>query len=225
MTSADTYFYEPAKGHGLPHDPFKAIVAPRPIGWIGSRDAQGRGNLAPYSFFNAMCDTPPVIAFSSAGRKDSLSNIEATGEFVANFASTRLAAAMNASSASFPHGEDELRAVGLTPAPGRAIDVPHVAEAAAALECRLLQVLELTDLDGRPTHRFVVFGQVVGVHIDPDYLRDGLFDTGAAGPIMRAGYLTEYVAADAASIRHITRPQTVQEALASLRAPTPEASD
>ncbi|NII10792.1 flavin reductase family protein [Oleiagrimonas sp. C23AA] len=211
MTRAETYFYEPAKGHGLPHDPFKAIVAPRPIGWIGSRDAEGRGNLAPYSFFNAMCDTPPVVAFSSAGRKDSLRNIQATGEFVANFANQRLAAAMNASSAPFAHGEDELAITGLTPAPGRAVSVPHVAEAAAALECRLLQVLELKDLDGRSTDHFVVFGQVVGVHIDPAFLNDGLFDTGAAGPIMRAGYLSDYAAVGREQIVKLKRPKSAEE--------------
>ncbi len=212
MSDADSYFYEPAKGHGLPHDPFKAIVAPRPIGWISTRDARGRGNLAPYSFFNAMCDQPPVVAFSSAGRKDSMRNIEASGEFVANFASQALAEVMNASSASFDHGVDEMHELGLAAAPCRCVAVSRVAEAPAALECKLLQIVALRDLDGRDTDHHVAFGQVVGVHIDPAFLREGLFDTGAAAPIQRAGYLTEYAAVDATSIRHLTRPSTPGEA-------------
>ncbi len=210
----EDYFYEPAKGHGLPRDPFKAIVAPRPIGWISSRDVDGRANLAPYSFFNAFCDQPPVVAFGSAGRKDSLRNIEATGEFVVNLATRALAQPMNRSSAPFPHGVDEMAAVGLAAAPCRLVAAPRVADSPAALECKLLQVVRLHDLDGRPTESHVVFGQVVGVHIDPRYLKDGLFDTGAAGPILRAGYLADYAAITPAAMFQMARPQSVEEALA-----------
>jgi flavin reductase (DIM6/NTAB) family NADH-FMN oxidoreductase RutF len=212
MRTEDTYFYDPVKGHGLPHDPFKAIVAPRPIGWISTRNPAGQGNLAPYSFFSAMCDHPPVIAFSSAGRKDSVRNIEATGEFVANFVSQSLAAAMNACSASFPYGEDEMVAVGLTPAVCRQVAAARVAEAPAALECRLLQIVALNDLDGQSTDHFVVFGQVTGVHIARAYLKDGRFDTGAAAPLMRAGYLTEYAAVGPEQILHLERPDTPDDA-------------
>lgn len=192
MTEQDFYFYNPAAGHGLPHDPFKAIVAPRPIGWISSMDGEGRVNLAPYSFFNAMGDNPPVVAFSSSSRKDSVRNIEATGEFVYNLANRALAEAMNATSAALAYGVSEMEAAGLAAAPSRNVRVPRVAAAPAALECRLLQIVHLRDLDGNEMNQFVVFGQVVGVHIDRAVLRDGLFDTWAAAPVMRMGYLSLY---------------------------------
>src|SRR5262245_58067249 len=145
------HFYEPKDGHRLPHDPFKAIVAPRPIGWISSIDAEGRVNLAPYSFFNAFCDSPPIVGFSSSGRKDSQRNVEATGEFAANLATRRQAEAMNRTSAPFPHGVNEFEAAGLRAAPSRLVKPPRVADAPAALECKLLLPLPLKDLDGRPT--------------------------------------------------------------------------
>lgn len=201
------HYYEPARGHGLPHDPFKAIVAPRPIGWISSCDAEGRVNLAPYSFFNAFHDRPPIIAFGSSGRKDSLTNIEATGEFVASMATRPLAEAMNATSASVAPEVDEFALSGLTPAPCRQVRPPRVAESPAALECRLLQISHLHDLDGRPLDAWMVIGQVVGVHIARAFLKDGLFDTGAAQPIMRAGYLDQYVAAAPDSIFRMRRPR------------------
>src|ERR1700733_12308210 len=118
---SEYHFYEPKDGHRLPHDPFKAIVAPRPIGWISSIDAEGRVNLAPYSFFNAFCDSPPIVGFSSSGRKDSQRNIEETGEFVANLATRRQAEAMNRTSATFPHGVKEFEQGGLTAAPSRLV--------------------------------------------------------------------------------------------------------
>src|SRR3954447_26529680 len=148
---SDTYFYEPSKGHGLPHSPFKAIVAPRPIGWISTRDGQGRVNLAPYSFFNAFSEEPPVVGFSSFGRKDSLRNAEETGEFVANLATRALAEAVNLTSAAVPHGVDEMAMAGLTPAPCRMVGAPRVVESPAALECKLIRVIPVTDLDGRET--------------------------------------------------------------------------
>ncbi|MGF6640217.1 flavin reductase (DIM6/NTAB) family NADH-FMN oxidoreductase RutF [Paraburkholderia sp. MM5496-R1] len=186
------YFYDPAAGHGLPHDPFKAIVAPRLIGWISSRDAEGTLNLAPYSFFGAFATFPPIIGFSSEGRKDSLANIEATGEFVWNLATRPLAEQMNRSSAPVAPHVDEFALAGLTPAPGRNVAVPHVAESPAALECKLLQIVRLHDVDGKPMDNYLSLGQVVGVHIDGAYLKDGLFDTHAAQPIMRAGYRADY---------------------------------
>jgi len=189
---SDYHFYEPKNGHRLPHDPFKAIVAPRPIGWISSIDAEGRVNLAPYSFFNGFCDAPPIIGFSSAGRKDSQSNIEATGEFVANLVTRRHAEAMNRTSAPFPHGVNEFEMAGLAAAPSRLVKPPRVADAPAALECKLLLVLPIKDLDGKPTPNTLILGQVVGVHIDPAFLKDGLFDMVAAGTIARCGYLADY---------------------------------
>src|SRR3954471_3049323 len=142
---SEIHFYEPRHGHGLPHDPFKAIVAPRPIGWISSVDVNGVVNLAPYSFFNAFCDAPPIVGFSSSGRKDSQRNIEATGEFVANLATMRHAQAVNGSSAPVPPDINEMDLVGLTAAPSRLVKPPRVAEAPAALECKLLLILPLKD--------------------------------------------------------------------------------
>lgn len=190
--SSNTHFYEPRLGHGLPHDPFKAIVAPRPIGWISTRSRAGVANLAPYSFYNAFGDRPPIVGFSSSGYKDSVRNIEETGEFVANLVTKPLATAMNTSSAGVPPDVDELALAGLTAAPCRCVAAPRVAEAPAALECRLLQVVQLHDLDGKPLEQYLTIGQVVGVHIATAYLKQGMFDLAAAQPIMRAGYRGDY---------------------------------
>lgn len=189
---ADWHFYEPALGHRLPHDPLKAIVAPRPIGWISSVDPEGRVNLAPYSFFNAVCETPPIVAFSSSGRKDTQSNVEATGEFVVNLATRSLAEAMNVSSASVPHDVDEFQLAGLTPAPCRLVKPPRVAASPAALECKLLVTLPLKDLAGNPTPNTLIIGQVIGVHLATDCLTNGLFDMVRAGTIARCGYQGDY---------------------------------
>jgi flavin reductase (DIM6/NTAB) family NADH-FMN oxidoreductase RutF len=188
----DVHFYDPAEGHGLRHDPFKAIVAPRLIGWISTRSPEGRLNLAPYSFFGAFSTFPSIIGFSSEGYKDSIRNIEATGEFAWNLATRPLAEQMNQSSAPVGPEVDEFALSGLTPAAGRNIGTPHVAEAPAALECKLLQIVRLHALDGTPMDNYLALGQVVGVHIQKAYLKDGLFDTHAARPIMRAGYRADY---------------------------------
>ena len=188
----DVHFYSPEEGHGLRHDPFKAIVAPRVIGWISSRDTDGRVNLAPYSFFGAFATFPSIIGFSSEGFKDSVRNIEATGEFVWNLSSRDLAERMNRTSAPVAHEVDEFELAGLTKAPGRNVSVPHVAESPAALECRLLQIVRLKNLDGEPMDNWLTLGQVVGVHIRKAFLKDGIFDTAAARPIMRAGYRGDY---------------------------------
>lgn len=201
----DFYFYQPAQGHGLPHDPFKAIVAPRPIGWISTQDRQGRVNLAPYSFYNAMGDNPPIVGFSSGGRKDSIRNIEETGEFVANLATKALAEAMNQTSAAVPHDVDEMVMAGLTPAPCRVVAAPRVAESPAALECKLLQIVHIHDLNGKPLEQYLALGQVVGVHIAHAYLKNGIFDLPAAQPIMRAGYQHDYV--EVSGIFQMVRPK------------------
>jgi flavin reductase (DIM6/NTAB) family NADH-FMN oxidoreductase RutF len=181
-------FYEPHNGHGLPYDPFKAIVAPRPIGWISSVDAQGRVNLAPYSFVNAVAGAPPMVGFSSEGVKDSLTNVRATREFVVNLATRPLAEAMNLSSARVGPEIDEFDLTGLTPVASTMVAPPRVGESPATLECRVTQFVDLLDLDGGSTGRSFVIGQVVGVHIDDRYLRDGLFDAVAARTIARCGY-------------------------------------
>ena len=203
---AETHFYEPSAGHRLPHDPFKAIVAPRPIGWIGTVAADGTRNLAPYSYFNAVCDAPPMLMFSSNGRKDTLRNAEATGCFTWNLATRPLADRMNRTSAPVASDVDEFELAGLTATPGTMIPAPRVAESPAALECRVVQVVALHDLAGAPADHFMVVGQVVGVHIDPAFLKDGLFDTAATRPILRAGYRADYAELGPDAMFQMTRP-------------------
>ena len=189
-------FYCPADGHGLPHDPFKALVSPRPIGWISTVDAQGRANLAPYSFFNGCGDAPPLVMFSQSGRKsrpepvkDTIANIRETGEFACNIVSQALKEAMNVSSGTYQPEVDEFELAGLTKALGRSISVPHVAEAPAVLECRLVKVVD--DLPSWHEHAFniMVIGEVVGVHIDEAILKDGRVDVLAYNPVARLGYM------------------------------------
>ncbi len=187
------HFYEPAHGHGLRHNPFKAIVAPRPIGWISTADRDGRFNLAPYSFFNAVCDAPPLLCFSTTGqRKDTLNNVEATGEFVANFVGAVQALEMNATAASVAPGVDEFALAGLTPVASVKVKPPRVGGAIAAMECKLTRIIRLTDAAGAEIDGWLVIGEVVGVHIDRAFLRDGMFDTAAARPIARCGYRGDY---------------------------------
>jgi flavin reductase (DIM6/NTAB) family NADH-FMN oxidoreductase RutF len=182
-------FYDTAKNnHGLPRNPFKAIVAPRPIGWITSMSAKGEINLAPYSFFNAVSDNPPIVLFSSEGPKDSLVFVEETEEFVCNLATFDLRAAVVNTSEDFPRGVNEMEKSGLAAAPSRLVHPPRVAASPCALECRLLQVIHLVDLEGRASSRYVVFGQVVGVHIDDRFIKNGRLDTAAMRPIARCGY-------------------------------------
>ncbi|MGM8850782.1 flavin reductase family protein [Salinicola halophyticus] len=188
----NAHFYEPSHGHGLPHNPFKAIVGPRPIGWISSQDRDGRLNLAPYSFFNAFADTPPIIGFSSAGYKDSVRNIEATGEFCWQLSTQALAEAMNQSSASVEPEVNEFELAGLTPRPSRVVDVPHVGEAQVVFECRLTQSIRLEAANGKTIDNWLVLGEVVGVHIDPTLLSDGIYQTAAARPILRGGGPADY---------------------------------
>ena len=183
-------FYDTeSNAHGMAHDPFKAIVAPRPIGWIGSKGSDGSRNLSPYSFFNAVGDRPKMVMFSSSGRKDSLRNVEETGVFTASFVSRSLLGQMSASSAAVPYETDEFVLAGLTPAQGQLVDAPYVGEAVAALECRVTRILTLPDMEGNETDSHAVFGQVVGIHIADAMIRDGRFDLAFAEPIMRLGYM------------------------------------
>jgi len=181
----------------LPHDPFKAVIAPRPIGWVSTLDANGVANLAPYSFFNAVSDDPPIVMFSSAGMKDSARNALETREFVWNLASFDLREGMNLSSKRLPPGESEFAFAGLREAPSRVVAPPRVADAPVSLECRVTQVVQLQDLAGAEIERWMVMGQVVGVHIDEAFLlSDGRVDTAAMRPLARGGYLDEYSVAD-----------------------------
>jgi flavin reductase (DIM6/NTAB) family NADH-FMN oxidoreductase RutF len=188
----DVYFYDPAKGHGLPHDPLNAIVAPRPIGWISSRDPAGVLNLAPYSFFNAFNYRPPILGFSCIGKKHTLTNVERTKEFVWNLATRPLAEAMSLSSAAVPESVDEFEIARLTPIPSRMVSVPRVGESPVAMECRMSQIVRLTDVGGQAIDTWLVLGQVVGVHIATRLLKEGVFDTAAAEPVLRAGGIGTY---------------------------------
>lgn len=193
---SETHFYRPEDGHRLPHDPLKAIVAPRPIGWISTVDSEGRVNLAPYSFSNMVCDVPPMLMFSSYGWKDSVRNIQETGEFVANLVVETLGQAMNQTSAAVPHEVDEFELAGLAKAPSTLVRPPRVAAAPAALECKSVSIQRLHDVRGEPASNYMVIGQIVGVHIKPAYLADGIFDTAAARPLARCGYRGDYASVD-----------------------------
>ncbi|RWO53555.1 flavin reductase family protein [Mesorhizobium sp.] len=182
-------FYEPSNGHGLPHDPSKAIVAPRPIGWISTVNKAGEVNLAPYSFFNAFSTRPFIVWFSSEGEKDSATFAEETGEFVANLVSRDLAEKMVRTAVDAPRGVTEFDYADLAMAPSRLVAPPRVAAAPAALECRVTEILRPKALDGTPTSAIVVAGEVVGVHIDDAFLKDGIFDIVRAGNVGRLGYM------------------------------------
>ena len=173
--------------HGLPRDPFKAIVAPRPIGWISSLTPSGVANLAPYSFFNAFNYVPPIVGFASLGEKDTLRNARETGVFTWNLATRPLAEAMNASCAAVPPEVDEFALAGLTALPGRRVSAPRVAESPVSFECRVSQIVPLQTADGAPIPTWLVMGEVVAVHIAHHLIRDGVYDTAAAEPITRGG--------------------------------------
>lgn len=200
--------YDPrSEAHGLAFDPFKALVAPRPIGWIGTIGPDGVPNLAPYSFFNAVSDKPPFVLFSSVGRKDSQANIEASGEFTCSFASWNLREQMNMSSAPVGPGVDEFDLARLPVAASRHIAPPRVAGSPAALECRLWKTIELPGDPRRPGQagNTVIIGEVVGIYIDDTYIREGRFDTAAARPIARMGYM-DYAVVTPETTFEINRP-------------------
>ncbi|MBB4301684.1 flavin reductase (DIM6/NTAB) family NADH-FMN oxidoreductase RutF [Rhodobium orientis] len=183
-------FYETeGGGHGLARDPFKALIAPRPIGWISSVDGKGRANLAPYSFFNAVSSNPPVVMFSSDGKKDSMTNIEETGCFVCNLAVYGLRDQMNKSSATVAHGVSEFELAELTPAPSRLVAAPRVGEAPAALECQYLKTIPVPTVDGGESGNFMILGQVVGIHIDDSLIVDGRVDMIRLAQLSRLGYM------------------------------------
>ncbi|MBA8902841.1 flavin reductase family protein [Phyllobacterium sp. P30BS-XVII] len=182
-------FYKFDDGHGLPHDPLKAIVAPRPIGWISSRSVDGRVNLAPYSFFNMISTKPCLIMFSSEGRKDSVTFIEETREFAANLVSANLSVAMNKTSVNAPRGISEFEYAGLHAADCNLIGAPRVAEAFATLECVVTDIQHPKDRHGNPVQAIMVTGEVIGVHINEAILKDGLVDMTKAQPVSRLGYM------------------------------------
>ena len=187
-------FYEPhARERSLlPHDPFKSLVAPRPIGWISTRSRSGAVNLAPYSFFNAVGEAPPMLAFSSNGAKDSATFATEIDEFVWNLVTWELREAMNETSAPLPRGHSEFERAGLELAPARLVAAPRVAASPCAMECRVVHHLELHDVAGNPCDQHLVIGQVVGVHLDEARLIDGAVDTAALRPVARCGGPGDY---------------------------------
>ena len=201
------HFYEPKNGHGLPHDPFNAIVGPRPIGWISTQSAAGALNLAPYSFFNAFNYTPPIVGFSSIGYKDTVRNIEATGEFVWNLATRPLAEQMNQTCAAVPPDTSEFELAGLTPAPSRLVAVPRVLESPVSFECRLTQILQLQGVDGEKVPSWLVLGEVVAIHIAQALLKDGIYDTASAGHILRGGGPADYFTVGPEQLFKMFRPR------------------
>jgi flavin reductase (DIM6/NTAB) family NADH-FMN oxidoreductase RutF len=206
MTGMKNHFYEPALGHGLLHDPFNAIVGPRPIGWVSTRGNDGSVNLAPYSFFNAFNYVPPIIGFASVTAKDSLRNSRETGEFVWNLATRALAEAMNASSAPAPYGTNEFGLAGLTAAPSRLVSPPRVAESPVNFECKVTDIVRLKTHAGEAVNSWLVLGEVVAVHISHAVLRDGVFDTFGAGIILRAGGPSAYAEISTQSRFDMERP-------------------
>ena len=207
MTHTTTHSYEPRLGHGLPHDPFNAIVGPRPIGWISTRSASGVNNLAPYSFFNAFNYVPPIIGFASIGYKDTLRNIEETGEFVWNLTTRALAEAMNQSCASVGPEVSEFALAGLTPLASTVVSPPRVAESPVTFECKRTQILQLQGADGAQVDTWLVLGEVVAVHIDKSLLKDGVYDTAASGHVLRGGGLADYFTVGPEQLFRMHRPR------------------
>ncbi len=184
-------FYEALENrHGLPHDPFKALVTPRPIGWISTVSKDGVCDIAPYSFFNALSDKPHYIVIGSSGQKDTLRNIEETGEFTCSLATWALRKQMNATSAPLPHGVDEYQVAGLTAVASTLVKPPRVKDSPAALECTHWKTIELPAAEpgGKPGNAAII-GLVVGIYIDDNVLKNGIFDTASVRPIARMGYM------------------------------------
>lgn len=176
--------------HGLRHDPWKAVVVPRPIGWVSTVSKDGVNNIAPYSFFNAISANPNYVMFSSGGRKDSVRNAEETGEFVCSLATWDLRHEMNVTSATLPHGVDEFPLANLTTAPSQLVRPPRVKASPVSLECRYWKTIELPNADGvTPSGHMVVVGMVVGIFIDDAFIKDGIVDTAGMRPIARMGYM------------------------------------
>jgi len=208
MTQENRYFYQPSQGHGLAHDPLNAIISPRPIGWISSKNAQGQRNLAPYSFFNCFNYTPPIIGFASTAWKDSVANIVATGEFVWNLTTRELAEKMNQTSAPLPRGEDEFAFAGLTPVPSQLIGVDRVAESPVNFECKLTQCIQLKDVNGQDIDTWLVLGEVIAVHIAKHLINDaGIYQTTLAQPVLRAGGPSAYYGITEDNRFDLSRPQ------------------
>lgn len=205
--TSSIHSYQPRQGHGLPHDPFNAIVGPRPIGWISTQNAAGATNLAPYSFFNAFNYVPPIVGFASIGYKDTVRNVEETGEFVWNLATRSLAEAMNQSCAAVSPEVNEFELTGLTPLASTQVAPPRVGESPVTFECRRTQILQLQGADGAQVPTWLVLGEVVAIHIDKALLKNGIYDTAAAGHILRAGGPADYFTVGPEQLFKMYRPR------------------
>jgi flavin reductase (DIM6/NTAB) family NADH-FMN oxidoreductase RutF len=199
-------FYEPGqhKSVGIAHDPFKSLVAPRPIGWVSTMAADGSINLAPYSFFNAIGERPPMLGFCSTGAKDSATFAGEVREFVWNLVTFELREPMNATSAPLPRGHSEFERADLEMAPSERVAPPRVARARCAMECKVVERLELRDLEGRGTDQHLVIGQVVGVHLDETAIVDGIVESVTLRPVARLGGPSDYTAVT--DVFRMTRP-------------------
>jgi flavin reductase (DIM6/NTAB) family NADH-FMN oxidoreductase RutF len=206
VTTRDLHYYEPKNGHGLKHDPFNAIIAPRPIGWISSRDSNGNVNLAPYSFFNGFNYHPPIIGFSSTSWKDTVQNVQETGEFVWNLATLDLAQHMNATAAHVARDVSEFQVAGLTAVPGKLVNVPRVGESPVAFECKLTQIIQLQNKEGEKVKGWLTLGEVVAVYIDKAMIQDGVYQTALARPIVRAGRRGDYFTVKPEDMFEMIRP-------------------
>lgn len=206
MVAIDFYSYEPALGHGMRHNPLNAIIAPRPIGWISSIDKAGVPNLAPYSFFNAFNYDPPIIGFSGISWKDSVRNAAETLEFVWNLVTRELGERMNATSAPVGSNIDEFSLAGLAAMPSQIVRPPRVAESRAAMECKVIDIIQYKDQHGRKIDGWMVLGEVVAVHIDKSLIEDGVYQTANAFPIMRGGGLHDYFEVLPEALFQIQRP-------------------
>ncbi|WP_411733353.1 flavin reductase family protein [Paeniglutamicibacter sp.] len=200
-----SHFYRPAEGHRLPHDPFNAIVGPRPIGWIGTLSPAGVRNLAPYSFFNAFSYTPPLIGFSSTTRKHTARNAELSGEFTWNLVTRPLAEQMNAT--SMTADLDEFAASGLEAADSVDISAPRVAASPVSFECRVSDVIELRGANGRTSTGVLTIGEVIAVHIDEALISEGIYQTALAQPVLRGGGPSAYFEVLAEGRFDLTRPR------------------
>ncbi len=207
MTNSENiHFYEPKNGHGLAHDPFNAIIGPRPIGWVSTKGRDGSINLAPYSFFNAFNYTPPILGFSSNGAKNSLRNVRETGEFVWNLATRDIAEQMNLTCATLPYGDSEFTFANLTQAASRLVAPPRVAESPVNFECKVTEIIQLKSHTGTPVQSWLVLGEAVAIHIDKKLLKDGTFDTFNANIILRAGGPSAYAQINPDSRFDMKRP-------------------
>ena len=201
------HFYRPETGHGLKHDPFNSIIAPRPIGWVSTQNARGQVNLAPYSFFNAFNYQPPIIGFSSIGFKDSVTNAKESGEFCWNLVTRSQVEAMNQTSAMVSSDTDEFELAGLSKRESTIVNAPHVAGCPVVMECKTSQIVQLQSARGEKCETWLVLGEVVGVHIMQTLIGDGVYQTTRAEPVMRGGGPADYFGISEANRFQLFRPK------------------